>query len=93
MPTGLEEAAKKEIAKMQQVMKSLKVVDGKENNKEAVELKKLAEAYFSDAVHFLHAGKFLEAFEAAVISWAYVDSGLRIGFFLVEPVLLDYFTA
>ncbi|HLC39982.1 MAG TPA: DUF357 domain-containing protein [archaeon] len=90
--TTLEEAAKKEIAKMQQVMESLKLADGQGENKQTVELKQLAEAYFGDAVHFLHTGKFLQAFETAVIAWAYVDSGLHLGIFTIDKKFEKYFT-
>ena len=90
--TTLEEAAKKEIVKMQQVMQSLKLASGQEKNPQTIELKQLAEAYFGDAVHFLHTGKFLEAFEAAVIAWAYADSGLHLGIFTVDKKFEKYFT-
>lgn len=88
----LEDAAKREIAKMRHVMESLRVTDGKENDRDAVELEKLAEAYYGDAVHFLHTGKFLEAFEAVVISWTYVDSGLHLGVFMVDEGVKKLFT-
>jgi len=90
--TTLEEAAKREIAKMNQVMQTLKLVDEKQNDKQAVELKKLVDAYYGDSAHFLHTEKFLEAFEAAVICWAYVDSGLHLGIFEVKEEFKKYFT-
>jgi hypothetical protein len=89
---ALEEAARKEISKMNTVMQSLKVVDGKEKDANAVEMKKLIDSYWIDAQHFLEKKQFLEAFEAAVICWAYVDSGLHLGIFHVGEELKKHFT-
>ena len=63
----LEEAAKKEVAKMKEVMESLKVVESRKNEEEVVVLKKLVDSYWIDAQHFLKEKKFLQAFEAVVI--------------------------
>jgi len=88
----LEEAARKEVAKMKEVMSSLKVVAERKNEEEVVVLKKLIDSYWIDAQHFLKEKKFLQAFEAAVIVWAYVDSGLHLGIFTVSSDLLKLFT-
>lgn len=71
----IKELAEKEIQKMQKVFSKLK-------KRESNEILELATTYFKDAKHFFKKGKFLEAFEAAVISWAYIDALLH--FKLVE---------
>lgn len=90
--TTTEEAAGREIEKMKQVMQSLKLAGVQEKNEEAVALKKLVDAYWIDAQHFLENKQFIEAFEAAVICWAYIDSGLHLGVFEVKEELKKYFT-
>lgn len=83
----MKEEAEKEIKKMQPVIDSLKLED-----KEAEELFKMTISYFNDAKYFFERGKFLQAFEAAVISWAYIDAGLHLGVFFVPKELSSLFT-
>jgi len=83
----MKEAAEKEIKKMQPVIDSLKM-----ENEEASELFKMTHSYFSDAKYFFEKGKFVEAFEAAVIAWAYVDAGLHLRLFSVDKSLMNFFT-
>lgn len=73
---GLEKAAKKEIERVSSVINEIEIADPKGNG-----LLKMANCYFADGRHFLKEGKFLEAFEAAVIVWAYLDAGLHLGVF------------
>ena len=88
----LEEAARKEVAKMKEVMQSLKVVNERKNEEEVIVLKKLIDSYWIDAQHFLKEKKFLQAFEAAVICWSYVDAGLHLGVFKVSEEVEKFFT-
>jgi hypothetical protein len=83
----MKDEAEKEIKKMQPVIDSLRL-----ENKEAGELFKMTMAYFNDAKYFLEKGKYLQAFEAAVISWAYIDAGLHLGVFNVDSSFLKMFT-
>lgn len=83
----MKEEAEKEIKKMQPVIDSLKL-----ENKEAEELFKMTHAYFNDAKYFFEKEKFVQAFEAAVISWAYVDAGLHLKVFSIDKNLKKLFT-
>jgi hypothetical protein len=83
----MKDEAEKEIKKMQPVIDSLKL-----ENKEAEELFKMIHAYFNDAKYFFEKGKYVEAFEAAVIAWAYVDAGLHLGVFSIPKELSSLFT-
>jgi len=83
----MKEEAEKEIKKMQPVIDSLKL-----QNKKAEELFKMTHAYFNDAKYFFEKGKYLQAFEAAVISWAYVDAGLHLKVFGVDKEFKKMFT-
>jgi len=88
----LEEAAKKEVAKMKEVMRTLKLSESKKDEEEVIVLKKLVDSYWIDAQHFLKEKKFLQAFEAVVICWAYVDSGLHLRVFEVDEEVNNFFT-
>lgn len=90
--TTIDEAARKEIEKMRKVMQSLKIVAGKQEDEQTGELKKLIDSYWIDARHFLEKKQFLEAFEAAVICWAYIDAGIHLGVFEVEDGVKEFFT-
>ncbi len=57
------------------------------------ELYKMALAYFNDSKYFFEKKRYVQSFEALIISWAYLDSGLRLGIFeLLDSDLLTYFT-
>jgi len=86
----IKSAAKKEIARMAKVFEKLEVVSKDRN---ASEFYDFAKRYFDDAKWFFEKGKYLEAFEAAVIAWAYIDAGLKLGFFSVPKELKVNFTA
>ena len=85
----LREAAEKEVSRINEIMSGLKVV---KESKETGEFLILIQAYHKDSNHFLEKGKNLEAFEAAIIVWAYVDAGLRLGIFSVEEKHRKLFT-
>ncbi|MGC9059081.1 MAG: DUF357 domain-containing protein [Candidatus Aenigmatarchaeota archaeon] len=83
----IENLAKKEIEKMEEVFKNLKLIDEK-----ATEIYNLALSYFLDAKYFLEKKDFLRAFEAVVISWAYIDCCLHLKFLEISDELKRYFT-
>jgi hypothetical protein len=83
----LEKVAKKEIERMEVVFSSIEATE------EGRELLDLARAYWEDAKYFYEKKKFLEAFEAAVIAWAYVDAGLHCKLFRIPKRLKRMFTA
>ncbi len=88
---AIEEAAKKEMDRMKAVMASIKVIDPK--NEKASEFLDFAKNYSSDSGYFYEKKQFVEAFEAAVIAWAYVDVGLKLGFFSVPAEQKKWFTS
>jgi hypothetical protein len=83
----LENLTKKEIEKMENVLKSLKLVDEK-----AVDIYNLALSYFLDAKYFFEKKDFLRAFEAVVISWSYIDCCLRLKLVEIPEEIKSYFT-
>ena len=56
------------------------------------ELHDLAVAYYTDSKHFFNEKKYVQSFEALIISWAYVDSGLKLGVFKLDKEFKNYFT-
>jgi hypothetical protein len=83
----IEIEAKEEIDRVGQILKELKLT-----KTEGQKILELIKSYFIDAKHFYKEGKFLQAFEAAVICWAYMDAGLHLGVFEVPANLLKHFT-
>jgi len=86
---GIERAAQKEVERTGSFIEKVEIL---KDSEEARQVLLLAKSYFSDAKHFLKEGKFVEAFEAAIISWGYVDSGLHFGKFRVPDEFLKNFT-
>ena len=60
--------------------------------KSAAELLAFAKNYAKDSEFFLEHGKLVEAFEAAIIAWAYIDIGLKLGLLEVPASLREHFT-
>ncbi|MDD5054292.1 MAG: DUF357 domain-containing protein [Candidatus Nanoarchaeia archaeon] len=57
------------------------------------ELHESAIAYYKDSKHFFMKKKYVQSFEALMISWAYLDAGLKLGVFeLTDESMKDYFT-
>jgi hypothetical protein len=83
----LEELTKKEIEKMEKVLKEVKIKDAK-----ALEVYNLALSYFTDAKYFLDKKDFVRAFEAIVICWAYLDACLHFGFLEISEEFKKHFT-
>lgn len=85
----VKKEAEKEKARMWQVFSKLKI----KRSKQAKAFYEFAHNYFKDGLYFLEKGKFLQAFEAFVIAWAYIDAGLKLGFFSVPAEQKKWFTA
>jgi len=83
----IKELAKKEIEKIEEIIKDVKLKDNI-----ALEVYNLALSYFSDAKHFFEKEDFIRAFEAIVISWAYLDACLHFGFIEIPEKFKEYFT-
>jgi len=83
----VEEVAKKEIKRMEEVIDKVEALG--EDGKEVLQLVK---AYMKDAKYFYEKKKFLEAFEAAVIAWAYLDAGLHLKIFKIPESMKKIFT-
>jgi len=83
----IKELTKKEIEKIEEIIKEVKLKDNV-----ALEVYNLALSYFTDAKHFFEKEDFIRAFEAVVISWAYLDACLHFGFIEVSERFKKYFT-
>jgi len=83
----LKELVIKEMEKMEEALREIKLKDVK-----ALEVYNLALSYFSDAKHFFEKGDFVRAFEAVIISWAYLDACLHFGFIEIPERFKEYFT-
>ncbi len=84
----IKKQAEKEIKRMKQIIGNVKLVD--DRGKSLIEA---AKTYFSDSEYFFEKGKFLQSFEAAVISWSYIDAGLHVKVFSVPKEFNESFTA
>jgi len=82
----LRKLTEKEIQRIKKVREKLKTI------KDDRGLLKLIDSYLHDSSFFLKEGKLIEAFEAIVIVWSYIDAGLRFGIFDLPEELKDYFT-
>ena len=75
---------------MTKVFKNLNLLLKEEQFKE---LYNLARAYFEDSKHFYNKDLLVQSFEALIISWAYIDAGLKLDVFeLTNKELNEYFT-
>jgi len=79
--------AKKEIDKVEIILKELKLVDSKGND-----ILNLINSYFEDAKYFYGKKQFVQAFEAAVMCWTYADAGLHLNVFEISDDLKKLFT-
>ena len=85
----IELYANKEMNRMQEVMKSLKIISDDKNARHFFDFSK---NYYNDGIHFFKEKKFIESFEAFIISWSYIDAGLKLGFFSVPKEQEKWFT-
>ncbi|MEM5802046.1 MAG: DUF357 domain-containing protein [Candidatus Aenigmatarchaeota archaeon] len=84
---SLKEISKKEIRKMKQIFKKIQL-----SKKKGKELFNLAKSYFEDSKYFFEKEDFIRAFEAVVISWAYIDAGLHLKIFKIPESEKKFFT-
>ena len=75
----MKDKAQKEIDRLSKIFDKIKVKD----SKKAQEFFDFAQRYFKDSKYFFDKKKYVEAFEATIIAWAYLDSGLKMDFFEV----------
>jgi hypothetical protein len=85
--SSLKILSKHEIEKMEVVFKNIKLL-----NENAKRLFELAKSYFKDSKYFYKKGDFIRAFEAVVISWAYIDAGLNMKLLQVDKKVKKFFT-
>ena len=83
---NIKEAAEKEMKRMKEVFSDIKVM----NKPRAQEFHDFAKNYFDDGIHFFNKEQYVESFEAFIISWAYIDIGLKLDMFKTN--LKDFFT-
>ncbi len=91
MAEELKERAEKEIKMMRKVFSKIELIN--ENDKLADEFFNMASNYFKDSNFFFQNKDYIRAFEAIVISWSYVDAGIKAGMFSVSKELKNYFTS
>ena len=84
----LGEEARKEMKRIDEIMKNLKVIDSKSDG-----LVKVLHSYYEDSKAFFKKKQYLQALETAFIVWAYVDAGLHLNVFEVPDNLKKMFTA
>lgn len=82
----LRELTEKEIQRIRKVRGKLKAIRDDKG------LLKLIDSYLQDSSFFLKEGKVIEAFEAAIIVWSYIDAGIRLGVFNLPKRFKNYFT-
>ena len=83
----IEYLAKKEIDKVELILKELKLVDSK-----GKDILNLINSYFEDAEYFYNKKQFIQAFEAAIMCWTYADAGLHLNVFGISDGLRKLFT-
>lgn len=83
----LGKEARKEIERIEKIMKNLKVIDLKADG-----LVKVLSSYYEDSKSFFEKNQYLQALETAFIVWAYVDAGLHLKVFKVSDELKKMFT-
>lgn len=87
---AIKDYAAKEMKRMTEVMKNVKIVS---RDKNAQEFQDFASNYYKDGLYFFKKGQYEEAFEAFIISWAYLDISLKLGFIEVSKDIRKVFTA
>jgi hypothetical protein len=91
MDDELRERTEKEIEMMRKVFKAIRVKE--DNNPISISFFDMASNYFSDCVFFFEKQDYIRAFESVVISWSYIDAGIKADFFTVTKDLKQYFTS
>lgn len=78
------------MKRMTNVMKKVKVIS---KDKNAKEFHDFASNYYKDGLYFFKKEQYEEAFEAFIISWAYLDISLKLGFIEASKDVREMFTA
>ena len=78
--------AEKEMKRMEKIFQELSLL----THERAEEFYKFANNYFTDGKYFFEKKQYVQAFEAFIISWAYLDIGIKLGMF--KPGDLKHFT-
>ncbi len=86
MSVNIEKLSLREIGRMEEVFSEIQILEDSK-------IFLLAESYFKDSKFFFEKGEYLNAFEAVIISWAYVDSLLHFGKVDLPKELKHLFTA
>lgn len=87
---SIKSCAEKEMNRMKEIMDNVKVIS---SDKNALHFLDFAKNYFKDGIYFFNEKKFIESFEAFIISWSYIDCGLKLKFFAVPKEQKKWFTA
>ncbi|RLF89880.1 hypothetical protein DRN46_04735 [Thermococci archaeon] len=90
---SLKRVAEREVSRMSEIIPLVKLKKEEDVGKGAMEVFEMAKGYLEDSRYFLEKGLYLEAFEAAVICWAYLDSLLRLGFIEIPEDYRELFTS
>ena len=85
---NIKQSAEREMIRMTAVFEKLKVRD----KGQAKHFYEFSSNYFKDGIYFFKKKMFIESFEAFIISWAYIDAGLKLGFFAVPKEQKSWFT-
>lgn len=86
----LAERFLREKERMDEALGKLSVLEDNDTAKRFLEM---ARNYHKDSAYFHSKNDDVRAFEAIVISWAYVDAGINAGLFTVPDSLKSYFTS
>ena len=85
---NIKQCAEREMIRMTAVFETLK----KKDSAGAKHFYEFASNYFKDGLYFFKKKQHIEAFEAFIIAWAYIDCGLKIKFFQVPKEQKEWFT-
>ena len=86
----IQKYASKEMNRMKEITANLKL---NKKTKLSLHFQDFALRYFKDGCYFYEKKQFVEAFEAFIISWSYIDAGLKLKFFQVPIKQKEWFTA
>ena len=89
MDKNIRQYAQKEMKRMEEVMKKVGIIS---KDPKAREFWDFASNYHKDGLYFFKKRQYEEAFEAFIISWAYLDISLKLGFIEVSKDIRKVFT-
>jgi len=75
----IQDKLKEETIKWLNKIREVKIEE-KEGNRQSKEIKRNIFAYIKDAYYFLEKGMLIEAFEAIIWAWAWLEIGEQMGF-------------